>query len=177
MKKSQRERWTLAKSRITVEAGQLIEFQFRRQTRVARVELVRTIEAQPPYAEKQIVHAKLYGKLTRGDGRRAIWIQPEDVIHVIEKAPLPPTKELTSLWSPRDNRNPFRIENTLTNDEWKGIARWYDFSVRVLMQGRTTWHEQARTRSWDAAKEMMSTLWITTSRATLSGHEMRTARL
>ncbi len=162
MKKSQRESWTLAKNGITVEAGKLIEFQFRSgQTRVARVELVRTIEAQPPYSEKQVIHAKIYGKLTQGDGRRAIWIQPEEVIRVLDAPPPPAEKELTSLWSPRDLENPFRVESTLSNEAWRVIARWYPFSVRVLKvqeSGEAIWQEQARTYTWKEAKEAMQTL-------------------
>ncbi len=161
MKKSQRESWTLAKNGITVEAGKLIEFQFRHgQTRVARVELVRTIEAQPPYSEKQVIHAKIYGKLTQGDGRRTVWIQPEEVIRVLD-APPPAEKELTSLWSPRDLENPFRVESTLSNEAWRVIARWYPFSVRVLKvqeSGEAIWQEQARTYTWNEAKEAMQTL-------------------
>lgn len=65
-------------------------------------------------------------------------------------------------WSPRDEKNPYRDSLSMwnTNEEWLEIARWYKFSIRVLvvMKSGAEWHEQARTDSWDNAKEIMQLL-------------------
>src|SRR5436190_12936106 len=63
-------------------------------------------------------------------------------------------------WSPRDEKNPFRVWSVKSNEEWKEISRWYEFSVRVLvvLGNRAEWHEQARCSSWEDAKEMMTLL-------------------
>jgi hypothetical protein len=135
----------------------LIEYQERRESRVARVEQVRVISV-PPYS--QVIDVRLYGPLTRRDGRRECTVQPDQVIRVLDAPPPPAPKPLTSLWSPRDPENPFRIDcRSLTDEAWREIARWYPFSVRVFIQSDTApWQEQARTHSWDQAKEAMNTL-------------------
>jgi hypothetical protein len=151
--------WTLWGRNLTLAAGQLIEYQERRESRVARVERVRVVSV-PPYKDTQVIDVRLYGKLTRQDGRRERTVQPDQVLGVLDAPPPPPAKPLTSLWSPRDPENPFRIAcYTLTDEAWREIARWYPFSVRLLIQSDgAIWQEQARTRSWDQAKEAMNTL-------------------
>lgn len=148
--------WTLRGRDLTLAVGQLIEYQEQREIRVARVEQVRVISV-PPY--NQVIDVRLYGPLTRRDGRRERIIQPENVLRVLDAPPPPAAKPLTSLWSPRDPENPFRIEHTRTDEAWKEIARWYPFSVRLLRENNAVlWQEQARTRSWNEAKEAMTTL-------------------
>jgi hypothetical protein len=72
-------------------------------------------------------------------------------------------------WSPRADDNPYHVRSMLTNEEWLEISRWYPFSVRVLVvlkSGERTsaqWHEEARTSTWDKAKEIMQAL-VTASR-------------
>lgn len=67
-------------------------------------------------------------------------------------------------WSPRDPKNPYRdtIGVWNTNEEWLEMARWYHFSVRVLIVpssgGKAEWHEKARCKSWDDAKQIMELL-------------------
>jgi hypothetical protein len=160
MKEAQQpETWTLWSRDLVLAAGQLIEYQERREIQVARVERVRVVSF-PPYPDSQVIDAQLYGKLTRRDGRRKVTVQPDQVLRVLDAPPLPPAKALTSLWSPRDPENPFLIDNsTFTDEAWREIARWYPFSVRILGGDNTAlWQEQARTRSWNEAKEAMTTL-------------------
>lgn len=59
-------------------------------------------------------------------------------------------------WSPRDEKNPFRVDTYKTNEEWLEITRWYPFSIRILSKVR--WLEQARSISWENAKEIMQAL-------------------
>ena len=63
-------------------------------------------------------------------------------------------------WSPRDEKNPFRIWNMLTIEEWKQIARWYEFSIRVVVvsSNKREWFEEARCRDWHDAKKIMTLL-------------------
>lgn len=151
--------WTLRGHDLTLAAGQLIEYQERQAIRVARVERVRVVSV-PPYRDIQVIDVRLHGKLTRRDGRRERIVQPDQVIRVLDAPPPPAPKSLTSLWSPRDPDNPFRIDcSSLTDAAWREIARWYPFSVRVFIQGDIApWQEQARTSSWGQAKEAMNTL-------------------
>jgi hypothetical protein len=156
--KQKPETWTLGDRDLTLAAGQLIEYQDLRESRVARVQQVRVVSVPP---HNQVIDVRLYGKLTRHDGRRERIIQPEQVLRTLDAPPPPPAKPLTSLWSPRDPENPFRIEcGTLTDEVWRKIARWYPFSVRVLdrQNSVTSWQEQARTHSWKESKEAMTTL-------------------
>jgi hypothetical protein len=149
--------WTLRGQDLTLAAGQLIEYQEWREIRVARVEQVRDISV-PPYS--QVIDVRLYGPLAKRDGRRERIVQPDQVLRVLDAPPPPAPKPLTSLWSPRDSENPFRMAcPTLTDEAWREIARWYPFSVRVFIQSDTApWQEQARTHSWEQAKEAMTTL-------------------
>lgn len=64
----------------------------------------------------------------------------------------------TAQWSPRDEKNPFRIWTINTSEEWLEITRWYPFSIRVLSTINTSWLEQARTSTWENAKEIMQAL-------------------
>jgi len=162
MKETQQQSsWTLWGRDITIAAGKLIEYQDGRQVRVARVQQVRVVSV-PPYSDVQVIDVKLYGPLTSRDGPRARTVQPAQVLRVLDAPPKPAAKALTSLWSPRDGNNPFRVESPLSNEEWREITRWYPFSLRVLvvvMQGGDAmWHEEARTRTWEQAKEAMQTL-------------------
>jgi hypothetical protein len=129
------------------------------QVRVARVQEV-IISHVPPYPDAQVIHVKRYGPLRRHDGRREDKVLPEKMLRVLDAPPPPPAKALTSLWSPYDSENPFRIEVTLTSEEWRQITRWYPFSVRALgnLGGEVRWQEQARTSSWHEAKEAMISL-------------------
>jgi hypothetical protein len=163
MKEAQpQETWTLWGSGLIVQAGTFIEYESFHTVRVARVERVRVIPGTPPYSDTQVISVKRYGPLRRHDGRRDDKVLPEKVIRVLDGPPPPAPKALTSLWSPRDSENPFRVEqSTLSNEAWRGIARWYPFSVRVLNvqgSGEANWQEQARTFSWNEAKEAMQTL-------------------
>ena len=160
MTESQQQTWTLWDRGIVVQAGTLIEYQDVGQVRVARVERVRIVSV-PPYADHQVIDAQVYGPLnTRREGPRARTVQPERVLRVLDAPPPPPVKALTSLWSPRDSKNPFLVESLLTHEDWREIARWYPFSVRALLsqEREVRWQEQARTRSWEQAKEAMTTL-------------------
>jgi hypothetical protein len=56
-------------------------------------------------------------------------------------------------WSPRDEKNPFKVWNMLTTDEWKQISRWYEFSVR-MPERPWLWHEVRKPADW--VKIMMS---------------------
>lgn len=65
----------------------------------------------------------------------------------------------TEQWSPRDDRNPYRVWDLLTTEEWRRISRWYPFSVRVLATTvKPEWHERARCETWDQAREIMQLL-------------------
>ncbi len=67
-------------------------------------------------------------------------------------------------WSPRDEKNPFRIWTMMTSEEWLEVTRWYPFSVRVLVALRgndAEWHEEARASTWEKAKEIMQALGST----------------
>lgn len=154
--------WTLWDRDITLQKGTLIEYQdLAACVLAARVERVRVVFGTPPYKDCQVIDVKLYGPLTRRDGRRERTVQPDQVLRVLDAPPPPPAKALTSLWSPRDGENPFRIESHLTTEEWREIARWYPFSIRVLQlskSGNAQWQEQARTYSWANAKAAMNTL-------------------
>lgn len=161
MKEAQpQETWTLWGSGLIVQAGTFIEYEGFHEVRVARVEQVRLISGTPPYSDMQVIHVKRYGPLRRHDGLRDDKVLPEKVIRVLDGPPPPAPKELTSLWSPRDLDNPFRVESQLSNEAWRMIARWYPFSVRVLkvLNSRAIWQEQARTYTWNEAKEAMQTL-------------------
>jgi hypothetical protein len=160
MKEAQpQQTWTLWGSGLIVQAGTFIEYQSFHEVRVARVQEV-IISHVPPYPDAQVIQVKRYGPLRRHDGRREDKVLPEKVIRVLDGPPPPPVKELTSLWSPHDLENPFRVESQLTNEAWRVLARWYPFSVRVLnVQGSgAIWQEQARTYTWNEAKEAMQTL-------------------
>jgi hypothetical protein len=64
-------------------------------------------------------------------------------------------------WSPRDEKNPFKVWSVKTTEEWKEISRWYEFSVRVLVvlqHSPAQWHEKARCGSWEDAREIMTLL-------------------
>ena len=152
--------WTLWGSGLIVQVGTFIEYQSFHQVRVARVQEVRIISGTPPYSDSQVIHVKRYGPLRRNDGLREDKVLPEKVLRVLDGPPPPAPKPLTSLWSPRDLENPFRVESTLSNEAWRVIARWYPFSVRVLnvQDGKAIWQEQARTYTWNEAKEAMQTL-------------------
>ncbi len=162
MKETQQQSsWDLWGRDLTIAAGKLIEYQDgAARVRVARVQQVRVVSV-PPYSDAQVIDVKLYGPLTSRDGPRTRTVQPAQVLRVLDATPPPAAKALTSLWSPRDENNPFRVESELTNEEWREIARWYPFSLRVLVViqgGDATWHEEARTRTWEQAKEAMQTL-------------------
>lgn len=162
MKETQQQSaWTLWGRDLTLAAGKLIEYQDgAARVRVARVQQVRVVSV-PPYSDAQVIEVKLYGPLTSRDGPRARTVQPAQVLRVLDAPPKPAAKALTSLWSPHDGNNPFRVESPLSNEEWREIARWYPFSLRALaiMHGEDAmWHEEARTRTWEQAKEAMQTL-------------------
>lgn len=68
-------------------------------------------------------------------------------------------------WSPKDEKNPYRVWSMMIAEEWLEITRWYPFSVRALIvlgqnnaSRSVEWHEQARTGTWEKAKEIMRTL-------------------
>lgn len=151
--------WALWGSDITIAAGKLIEYQDVRGVHVARVQQVRIVSI-PPYSDKQVIDVKLYGPLSKRDGRRERTVQPAEVVRVLDAPPPPADKELTSLWSPRDGKNPFRVESQLTNEEWREISLWYPFSVRMLdtQTNQAKWYEQARTQTWEEAKDAMHAL-------------------
>jgi hypothetical protein len=157
MKKVQQQpSWLLWGRDITIAAGMLIEYQDMRRVRIARVEQVRVVSV-PPYIDTQVIDVKLYGPLTRQDGTRSRTVQPEKVLRVLDAPPPPAPKALASLWSPCDANNPFWVESGLTIEEWRELARWYPFSVRVLViEGKEArWHEEARTHSWEQARDAM----------------------
>lgn len=65
----------------------------------------------------------------------------------------------TEQWSPRDDRNPYRVWDLLTVEEWRQISRWYPFSMRVLATtSKPEWRERARCETWDQAREIMQLL-------------------
>ena len=162
MKETQQQSsWTLWGRDITLAAGKLIEYQDgAARVRVARVQQVRVVSV-PPYSDTQVIDVKLYGPLTSRDGPRARTVQPAQVLRVLDAPPKPAAKALTSLWSPRDGNNPFRVESELSNEEWRECSRWYPFSLRALVigpGGKATWQEEARTYTWEQAKEAMHVL-------------------
>jgi hypothetical protein len=67
----------------------------------------------------------------------------------------------TEQWSPRDEKNPFRVWTMMISEEWLEVTRWYPFSVRVLVVLRgndAEWHEEARCKTWEKAKQIMQVL-------------------
>ena len=65
-----------------------------------------------------------------------------------------------SQWSPRADDNPYRVWSMKNTEEWREVARWYPFSIRVLVTttGEAEWHEQAICGTWDQACEIMQLL-------------------
>ncbi|EFH86401.1 hypothetical protein [Ktedonobacter racemifer] len=169
-KQQPQETWSLwNRDDITLAPGTFIEYRHLRQVRVARVERVRVISS-PSYPDKQVIDVKRYGPLRRHDGPRAGMVQPDEVIRTLDGPPPPAPKALTSLWSPRDAENPFRVECPLSNEEWREISLWYPFSIRSLekKQGeKGIWQEQARTYGWNDAKETMQALAATHNEQTV----------
>jgi hypothetical protein len=62
-----------------------------------------------------------------------------------------------TLYPPRAEENPWRLDTWMNTAEWKEVSRWYPFSLRSLMpDGR--WYEAGRFGSRDSAYGTMRTL-------------------
>ena len=60
-------------------------------------------------------------------------------------------------YAPKAEDNPWRVDTWMNTDEWKGVSRWYPFSLRSLMpDGR--WSERARCKMRDDAYQIMRAL-------------------
>jgi hypothetical protein len=63
----------------------------------------------------------------------------------------------SSMYAPKAEDNPWRIDTWMNTDEWKEVSRWYPFSLRSLMpDGR--WYEQSRSKNRDDAYHIMRAL-------------------
>ena len=74
------------------------------------------------------------------------------------------TMSKQTLYAPKAEDNPWRVDTWMTTSEWKEVSRWYPFSLRSLMpDGR--WSEWARCKMRDDAYQMMKALAATRSRS------------
>lgn len=65
-------------------------------------------------------------------------------------------------WSPNDDKSPFYNWHLIHEEEWRRIARWFPYSVRVLNQykwnNEEKWSEKARTATLEKAQDVLQAL-------------------
>src|SRR5260221_14013923 len=60
----------------------------------------------------------------------------------------------TTVFAPKAEGKPWRVDTFMNTDEWKEVSLWYPFSLRSLMpDGR--WSERARCKMRDDAYQIM----------------------
>lgn len=159
--------WTLDGSGLIVRRGDLVEYRDKDIPLAAMVVSVSTVgysgwgSSSRPKGTQIIAVRKITSKrLPKQEELADTSIEAMQVVRTLSRKgdtiPLPPPVAKT-LFAPNDPDNPWRVQTLLAPEEWKGISRWYQYSLRALLFDGT-WNETGRYQSRDAAYQVMKVL-------------------
>lgn len=160
--------WTLLPSGLVVSRGDLVEYQPDQQEyKLAAMVVSVDVVGYAGYGSKypvgtQLIAAKAVknSRLPRPEDLSDMQIAASLVTRKLDRKgdtiPLPPPVSKTS-FSPFAADNPWRVDTLMAAEEWKGLSRWYSYSLRSLVYDGT-WHEIGRYGLRDTAYRVMKAL-------------------
>lgn len=167
MEQQEKQEWTLESSGLVVRRGDLIEYRDKDIPLAGMVVAVNIVgytiwgSSGPPKGTQIIAIKQIKNRrLPKTEELADTTIESTQVVRTLQRKgdtiPLPPPVART-LFSPFDPKNPWYINTFLTPEEWKGISRWYQYSLRALLFDGS-WNETGRYQSRDAAYQVMKVL-------------------
>ncbi|SRR5258708_1388851 len=160
--------WTLQGSGLVVRRGDLVEYEpegqeYKLAAMVVGVNTVgyagfgsRHPVGTQMIAARRVTNRRLPKAEELADTQIAAALVTRKLERGSDEIPLPPPIAKT-LFSPLDNENPWRVDTLLTPEEWKGISRWYSYSLRSLVVDGS-WYEMGRYTLRDNAYNIMKAL-------------------